>query len=132
MEFQKIFPERRKDKRFKLKDPAYAIMYYSPSRIGQITDISRNGLAVRYVKNGEDSNELTELDIFNADFILYVDNIKAKSISDFEIIDKTFIGSKEMRRCGIQFEDLSRHQMSQLEDFIENFTLVRGLNYHIK
>ena len=60
MDIQKNFLERRKDKRFnlKLKDPAFAIMYYSPTRIGQITDISRSGLAVRYVKNEEDSHEL--------------------------------------------------------------------------
>ena len=128
MKIQSNFLERRKDRRFKLKDPAFAIMYYSPTRIGQITDISRSGLTVRYVKNGEDSNELNGLDICKSDFRFYIDNIKAKAISDLEIIDKTFIGSEEKRRCGIKFEGLSNNQLSQLENFIQNFTLTEGSN----
>ena len=126
MDNQENFLERRKDKRFKLKDPAFAIMYYSPARIGQITDISRSGLTVRYIKNGDASNDLKELDICKSDFQFYIDNIKAKTISDLELIDKTFIGSKEKRRCGIQFKDLSNNQLFKLENFIQNFTLDRN------
>ena len=123
MDTHKNFPERRKDKRFHLKDPAYAIMNCSPIRTGQITDISRSGLAIRYEKNVAGSNELTELDIFKSDFSFFIDNIKVKIISDIEII-----GSKEMRRCGLQFEDLSNNQIFQLENFMQNFTLAEGLN----
>ena len=128
MDIQKNFPERRKDKRFKLKDPAFALMYCSPARTGQIIDISRSGLAIRYDKNGKGSNELTELDIFKSDFSFYIDNMKAKLISDIEIIDKTLTGSKEMRRCGIQFEDLSNNQIFQLVNFIQNSSLVESLS----
>jgi len=124
---QKNFPERRKDKRFKLKDPTFAVMYHSPTRIGRITDISRSGLSFRYVKNGDSSKELNQLDILKSDFRFYMDNVKAKTISDFEIIDKTCIGSKEMRRRGIQFEALPKNQISQLEDFIQNYTWAEGL-----
>jgi len=128
MDIQKNFPERRKDKRFKLKSSAFAVMNYSPKRTGKITDISKSGLALRYFKNGEGSNELNELDIFKSDFSFYIDHIKAKTISDIEIIDKTYIGPKEMRRCGIQFEDLSHNQISQLENFIQNSNLAESLN----
>lgn len=128
MDIQENFTEKRKDKRFKLKDPAFALMYCSPARTGQIIDISRSGLAIRYDKNGKGSNELTELDIFKSDFSFYVDNIKAKLISDIEIIDKTFIESKGMRRCGIQFEGLSNNQISQLVNFIQNSSLTESLN----
>jgi len=122
------FLERRKAKRFKLKDPAFAIMYCSPTRTGQIIDISRTGLAIRYNKTVGGSDEFTELDIFKSDFRFYIDNIQAKTISDVEIIDKIDIGPKEMWRCGIQFEDLSNNQISQLEDFIQNFALAESLN----
>lgn len=128
MDTRNNFSERRKEKRFKLKDPAFAIMYYSPTRIGQITDISRSGLAVRYVKNGEGSKELNELDIYKSDFKFRVDNIKVKTVSDVEIIGKPFDGPKEMRRCGIQFENLSRSQISQLDNIIQNFTMAETLN----
>jgi len=130
MDIQK-FPERRKSKRFKLKDPAFAIMYCSPTRTGQIIDISRTGLAIRYNKIVEGPIECTELDIFKSDFGFYIDSIKAKTISDTEIIDKIDVGPKELRRCGIQFADLDNNQISQLEDFIQNFALSEGLNQDI-
>lgn len=123
MDIQKNPHDRRKDKRFKLKNPAFAIMNNSPKRIGKITDISKSGLAIRYSKNGEGSDDLKELDIFRSDFSFHIGVIKAKTISDIEIIDKTLIGAKEMRRCGIQFEDLSNNQLCQLETFIQNSSL---------
>ena len=124
MKIQKNSPDRRKDKRFKLKDPVFALMYFSPTMMGRVTDISRSGAAVRYVKSGDGYRELNQLDIFKSDFKLYIENLKAKTISDMEIIDKTFIGSKEIRRCGIQFEDLTDIQISQLKDFIQNFAIL--------
>ena len=128
MDIPKTFPERRKNKRFRLKDLAFAVMYYSPNRIGQITDISKSGLAIRYVKNEECSGQLNELDILKPDFSPFIDKIKAKSISDIEIIDKTLFGSIEFRRCGIHFENLSSNQISQLENFIQNSTSTEGLH----
>ena len=127
MKIQKNSPDRRKDKRFKLKDPVFALMYFSPTMMGRVTDISRSGAAVRYVKSGDGYRELNQLDIFKSDFKLYIENIKAKTISDMEIIDKTFIGSKEIRRCGIQFEVLSNNQLSQLENFIQDFASAESL-----
>ncbi len=128
MDIQKNIPERRKDKRFKLKSSAFAIMNNSPKRVGKITDISKSGLAVRYYKNGESFNDLKVLDIFRSDFSFHIDDIKAKTISDVEIIDKTLIGSKEVRRCGIQFDDLSNNQIFQLANFIQNSSSAEGLN----
>lgn len=122
MSIRKDFAERRKDKRFKVKDPAFAVMYYSPTKIGQITDISRSGVAVRYIKNGDGSGELDQIDIFKSDFKFYMDNIKAKTVSDVEVIDKSVSDSKGIRRCGIQFENLSNYQISQIESFIQNYT----------
>jgi len=128
MDIQKNIPERRKDKRFKLKSFAFATMNQSPKRIGKITDISKSGLAIRYFKNGGDSNDLKVLDIFKSDFSFCINDIKAKTISDVKIIDNTLIGSIEMRRCGIQFEDLSNNQISQLVNFIQNSSLAESLN----
>lgn len=123
MEIQKNFNERRKDKRFKLKHPAFAIMSYPSNGIAKITDISKSGLALRYSKNGAGFSTLNKLDIFKSDFSLYIDDIKAKTISDIEVIGKTFVGSKETRRCGIQFEGLSSEQISQLDNFIQSAAL---------
>ena len=119
------FPERRKYKRFKLKGPAFAIISYSPIRTGQIIDIGKGGLALQYEKNFEGANLITDIEIFKSDLSFYIDNIKAKTVSDIEIIDPSFSQTKEttkMRRCGIKFRDLSSHQISQLVNFIQHFT----------
>ena len=128
MDIQQNSLERRKYKRFKIKGSAFAIMNSSPKRIGKITDISKSGLALQYLKNGDNSNKLKVLDIFKSDFSLFIDDIKAKVISDVEIIDKKLAGSKEMRRCGIQFEGLSNNQISQLMNFIQHSSLSENLN----
>jgi len=121
MDTKNAFTERRKDRRFKLKNPGYAIMYYSPTKIGHIIDISESGLAVSYVKTGQPSEKLNEIDIFRSDFRCYIENLKAKTISDLKINDPTYMGSKETRRCGIHFKDLSSQQISQLNNFIQNY-----------
>ena len=118
METQKNFQERRKDKRFRVKYPAFASINYSSKRIGKITDISKSGLALRYFKNGESSNEVEEIGLFNLDFSFYLGEIKTKIVSDFEIIGKKLSDAKELRRCGIQFKNLSDIQFSQLDNFI--------------
>ena len=67
--------------------------------------------------------EIKELDIFKPDFSFYIDKIKARTISDFEIIDNSNNGTKKMRRCGVQFEDLADHQIGLLENFMRDNTI---------
>lgn len=98
-------------------------MNYPSNKIAKITDISKSGLALRYSKNGAGFSTSNKLDIFKSDFSLYIDDIKAKIVSDIEVIGKTFVGSKETRRCGVQFEGLSGKQLSQLENFIQSAAL---------
>ena len=118
--------ERRKDKRFRLKDPVFAILYSAPTKTAQILDISRGGLALRYAKSEEGFNVIDKLDIFKSDFSFYMENIKAKTVSDIEVVGEKINGSKEVRRCGLQFEDLTQSQISQLERLIQNECLTEG------
>jgi len=122
------FPERREYKRFKLKDPVFAILYSSPTKTAQIVDISRGGLALRYVKSEEGSSIIDKLDIFKSDFSFYMDNVKAKTVSDIEVIGDKINGTKEVRQCGLQFENLSESQISQLESFIHNVSMAEAIN----
>jgi len=126
MDTDQRFPERRKDKRFKLKEPVFAILYSAPTKTAQVVDISRGGLALRYVKSEEGSSVIDKLDIFKSDFSFYMDNIKAKTVSDIAVVGEKINSSKEIRRCGLQFEDLTKSQISQLESFIQNIGLIEG------
>ena len=120
--------ERRKHERLNIQNGAFVILPSHEKKVGPIVDISPDGLTFTYHTSGDGSVMATQLDIFVAGSPVHMYTIPCKTISDFEIIDKTFIGPKEMRRCGIQFGDLPKNQISQLEDFIQNFTSVEGLN----
>lgn len=122
MGYRENFPERRKEKRFELKDAAYAVIYFSKTEMYRIIDISRGGLAIRHVKRGKCPNKLDELDIFKPDFSFYLQNIKARKISDTELIDNA-PGPEAARRSGIRFLDMSSTQISQLENFIQKLAL---------
>jgi hypothetical protein len=53
----------------------------------------------------------------------YLEKVSVKTILDFKIPDKSASSSITMRRCGLQFEDLTHDQASQLEFFVENYSM---------
>jgi len=118
------FTERRKHKRFKLKDTAFAIIDYNPTKMGQITDISRSGLAIHYANNGQGSNRPDELDIFKPDLSCYIEKIKVKTVSDLEVIGSASFKPKKMRRCGMQFGVLTSSQIFHLESLLQNYAVI--------
>ena len=68
MERKKLV-DRRIHKRFKVQDGALALLRANIRKVGQIIDISRGGLAFRYMSNGERLNGSFELNILLADLI---------------------------------------------------------------
>jgi c-di-GMP-binding flagellar brake protein YcgR len=97
--------------------------------MGQIIDISMGGIAFRYM----DSKKLTEeshLDMFLTEGDMCLGQVPIKAVSDHEIpntvlcktVDEIPPSCRTMRRCGVQFGDLTQHQMSQLQQCIQNHT----------
>jgi hypothetical protein len=117
---EEIF-ERRRHTRFQVPKSAFVGFGPYDAKVGQIIDVSTDGLAFRYVGTEEPSNG--ELSIFLSERDFYVDKIPFKTISDFEIADKTASTSVPLRRSGVQFGRLTDHQSSQLEHFLHSFTL---------
>jgi hypothetical protein len=114
--------ERRQHKRFNARDGAFALVKNHFSKIGQIIDVSMRGLAFKYIANGEQSKGIFELDIFLSGHGIYSKNIPFKTVSDFEMKNEIPFSSIKMRRCCLQFEELTHIHVSQLEDFIRNHT----------
>ena len=111
--------ERRKHTRFKVKG-AYVILRPYDKKLGTIVDISIHGLTCDYFCGEDPSTKSTTLDIFtNGDFRLF--GVPCRTISDFETL-RTPLPSVRKRRCGVEFGDLTRSQISQLEYFIEKYT----------
>ena len=118
--------ERRKHRRFKAREGAFAVFRPQWSRCamsGRVVDISRGGLAFRYLTGQDRSNGSFELDILSPYHGFFLDMRTVESRSDFEIADDAALGSIKTKRCGVQFGDLTQKQISQLEYFIRNFTV---------
>ncbi len=94
-----------------------------PTQMGQIIDISRGGLAFRYIDEKEISSELYEIAIIFAVDFFCMDNVLAETISDFEIESENPFASFTIRRCSFQFKKLTLKQNSMLDYFIQKHTM---------
>jgi hypothetical protein len=120
---EKTLEEKRKSKRFKGKDGAFAA-FIRPNELmsmGQIQDISLGGLCVRYLSGNEDNIGCSEIKIFgsNGRFI-HLDRIQCRIVYDHQVLEGSW-GEISMRRSGVQFENLSVEHLSVLPDFIDYF-----------
>jgi len=118
--------ERRKHKRFKVQNGAFAVLGAPPwphsTKVGQIIDMSMGGLAFSYIAEQEPSNGSFELGIFLADNSFHLRKIAFETISDLET-NGVPCSSITMRRSGVQFGELTPNQISQLKYFIRNHTI---------
>ena len=113
--------ERRQHKRIQIKSQADAVLLGPTFTKGvQIIDISKGGLAFRYVHGQKPSNGLFELDILWDHIDLNLIKLKVKTISDYQIPNEFLLDVIPLRRCGAQFAELTKDQISQLKNFIEN------------
>lgn len=115
--------EKRSHNRLQVNDVVYAIINYKPTIFGQIINISKDGMAVRYSINGEQLSKPSELDVFIMNSHFYIEKIQIKIISDFEIGDKSpFVSQKNRQRC-FQFGEMKSSQLFQLDYLLKNFTI---------
>ncbi len=115
--------ERRKHQRFQAEDGAMVTLRRYASLVGRIIDISKGGLAFRYMDTDERPRGSFQLDILveRAGFLL--EKVPAKTISDLELPKEFSYSPTTMRRQGVQFGDLTENQKSKLESFIRNHTV---------
>lgn len=97
--------ERRKSKRYKAADGAYAAISPKSHKLGQIIDISMGGLAFKYIdtNNGDIKNDNienkndSEESIFLSSMGFYVGDIPFKTISDEEVTSAPSLSSMKVR-----------------------------------
>ena len=114
--------EKRSHNRLQAKDGLYAIIKYKPTIFGQIINISKDGMAVRYSNNGQQSRMPSELDVFIIDSNFYIEKIQIKIVSDFEIGDKSPFSSQKNRQRCFQFGEMKSSQLFQLDYLLQNYT----------
>ena len=114
--------ERRKYKRFLVQEGAYALLKNNSSKLGQIKNISRGGFAFSYIVDGEQMNESFKVDIFITDIGYCLKDVPSKKISEFQLDNKLPFSTFSIRQAGIQFNELNQSQLSQLDNFIRDYT----------
>jgi hypothetical protein len=114
--------ERRKHKRFLVQEGAFVELRDHRGKIGEIIDVSKGGLAFRYIDIGDRPKESLELDIFLKHAGFRVENLPAETVSDVEITKTIHQSITIMRRHGVKFGKLTKSQKSRLEYFIRHFT----------
>ncbi len=117
--------ERRKARRYKANDGAYAAISPYSYMLGQIVDISMGGLAFKYIDTSNDSTEDTlpdpsEETIFLSSMGCYVGDLPFETVSDYELTHAPSFSSMRVRKRHIQFRDLSFKQLFDLDYYLRN------------
>jgi len=114
----------REHRRYRVRSVAVAAI--NDSKVGVLMDISRAGLAFRYIDfnhgDGEPLKGSTEVSIVHetADFSLL--DLPCTIIREQYQLPGFYISTLQMNKCCLRFGPLTPNQESQLEYFIANFT----------
>jgi hypothetical protein len=145
MDNGKEFIERRKHPRFKVKRGAVAAMIKtSPAKkeqtedlpmnegsiatatkdiqLGQIINISKGGLAFRYFYGEDEYNKLFDLDILFVKDSFYLKKVPVNTVWVSHAVSKPSLSLLKSKEQGLQLEELTPHQISQLDFFFQNYT----------
>ncbi len=114
--------ERRRNKRYKAVDGAYAAISPNSHKLGQIIDISMGGLSFKYIdtSNDNDDNGTPEDAVFLSSMGYYVGDLPFKTVSDYEITNAPSFSSMKVRKRHVQFTDLSFKQLFDLDYYLRN------------
>ena len=123
MSATKLSDERRQQKRFIAEEGAFAALVDQESRLGQIKDISLQGLSFRYIDSQEKLEKADELRIILGHQGLYLDRVPFIKISDFEIESEFRFSTIKMRQIGLKFGELTPQQKLRLDQFIKHHTI---------
>lgn len=113
--------ERRCHERFQVQQGVYALLKNGSSKLGQIKNISKGGLAFMYINDGEQLHDPTEVDIFLSGYGFFLKGIPCKKISDIHVDNFVPFSTFEMRQLGVQFGEVSLQQLTHLDTFIEKY-----------
>ena len=112
--------ERRQHQRFKIREGAFALQ---AQKLGQINDIGIGGLSFQYMSDDSRPVKTSHLDIIMNNSAFRMKQIPVTIISDREIVTTNPFYTQKIRRCSVQFKDLSSDRESLMKRFIEANTV---------
>ena len=115
--------ERRRNKRYKAVEGAYAAISPNSHKLGQIIDISMGGLCFKYIDTSSDPDQMekaSEEAIFLSSMGYYVGDLPFKTVADYEVTNAPSFSSMKIRKRHVQFTDLSFKQLFDLDYYLRN------------
>ena len=114
--------ERRKHRRFRIKENAFAVINQAPVKLVPILDISMGGLSI-YMDDGTKwMNDSQKLEIMAADCSFYLDSIPFEILSNFKAFPGDASNIQDTRRYSLKFGNLRPVQKGRLKYLIRNYT----------
>ncbi len=127
---KRVTPDRRKglqkrtEKRYKVRDLTFVkLRSETKIEIGQLLDISMEGLAFRYFIDNKQSRKYHDLGLFLSGGGFSIDQIPFKAVSNIELANNSQFSTIILKRYGVQFEKLTPDQTNRLDHFLLNYTL---------
>ena len=115
--------DRRRKKRYRVREGAYAALINHDHRLGQIRDISLVGLSFRYIGAEETIDSESVLKIILAGSGLMMDDLPYHTVTDYEIESEHALSALQIRQTHLAFGELSAQQLAKLDEFIFNYTM---------
>ena len=120
------YQELRFHKRFGASQGTLAA-FLTPARqslikLGHIIDISKGGLSMRYIGVEDEEWEVPELLILGKETChIHLSPLPVRIVYDFELTDES-AGLLLVKRCGVEFGDLTSRQEYLLDEFLAGFS----------
>ncbi|MGB6288788.1 MAG: PilZ domain-containing protein [Desulfobulbales bacterium] len=113
--------ERRKHDRFEVRNLAIAVPNKPSSQVARIVNISKGGLAVRYLEQTNWLGKAEAIDIL-VNSNLLMTNIPIKDVFDFKVENRVSFSIISERQCCLQFGSLSPEQELLLDELIKKLS----------
>lgn len=113
--------EQRKHKRFRAQNDTFVVLRSNDIKVGSPEEITMDGLSFHYVGREEPITEPAELSIISPNHNFQLVTIACKITSDLKSYERDPYAIT-VRRCAVQFVELTPLQISRLEYFIGNYT----------
>lgn len=97
---------------------ALAYLGGQANKLGEVIDISKGGLAFRYLSVGRRPKGTFAIDILSTENGVRLENLAVKIVSDAEMATEIPFSFLSVRRLGAQFEGLTGPQTVELDEFI--------------
>ena len=105
---------------------ALAVIKSKPPRMGEIVEISRDGLSFQHIENDTDISQFSEMDILYVDENFHLSRLPIKAVKETAIQGDAPFDVLSMKQLTVKFDGLSSKQQGQLDHLLKNFTSTKN------